>query len=171
MDAIPPEMAVGLVGVIIAVLNFIFTYWRTSKSDAAALEKRFGKVESDVRDLETRLKGDIRATAFTEDDRKCLHALSEHDALWWGVVKKEFPKILMQLHTPGLDQALNKFLTSGYALPRSEALELFSMLNREWEKANEFEDAAGRRIAIALFKGFLELELKLTPEEKVACKS
>lgn len=146
---------VGITGLSLSILNFLYTYWRTSRGDIKEYENRLTKLEE---------------CQFKEADRKCLNQLEIKMSLFWNIVEREFPKMLQQANTPRLDIMLSKIRSVGFSkLTKEEAQETYNLLNEQYEEISRNEDKTDRKIVLAFLKGALALQWSLITPETQLC--
>lgn len=133
-------LVLSIIGVGISILSLYLSSSRTTKEDTKRLENRL-----------TRLEGN----QFKPEDRECLHEVEVKMNLFWSIVEKEFPRVLMKQRTPVLDLLLEKAEINGVSnLTEIEQDQLLDGLNQEYDRALETEDS-GRAMAISLFRATL----------------
>ena len=134
------ELVLSVIGLLIALSSFY--YARKDRSTLGAKE------------LENRLTA-IETSQFTQEDRQTLTDLELKMGLFWGIVEKEFPRLLVQENTPALDVLLMKAYHAGIgAFTVTECQDLLDKLDYEYIQAIENEDS-GRAMAISLFRATL----------------
>jgi hypothetical protein len=125
----------------IAVTSLLYTLWHTSKQSTTALEHRITALENNQ---------------FIPSDRECLHEVDLKMKLFWGIVEKEFPKILHSEHTPKIDILLEKAMTGGVSkLSEDERNQLLTHLKKERRIALKESDKS-RAIATAFYEAILK---------------
>lgn len=104
-----------------------------------------------VKNLEHRLTA-LETNRFTASDRQCLQDLELKMSLFWTIVEKDFPRLLIQKSTPALDVLLIKSHSTGIiSLSLDELDQLLDRLNTEYINAIE-QELSGRAMAISLFR-------------------
>ena len=135
------ELALGIIGTAIAVLSIYLS--------------RKDQIIDTVKKQENRLTK-LEQFQFTQEDRQCLYELKMKMDLWWSIVEKEFPKLLIQKETPKLDILLEKASLFGVGyLKDKEKQDLATMLDDEYHTAIKNEDS-GRAMAIALYRAVVK---------------
>lgn len=137
---ISTELVLSIAGLLLAVISLYIS--RQDKGTEA------------VKDLEHRLT-ELESNRFTTEDRQCLQDLELKMSLFWSIVEKEFPRLLVQADTPVLDVLLMKAHRVGIAtFTPTERQQLLDNLDVEYINAIEREDS-GRAMAISLFRATL----------------
>lgn len=135
------ELVLSVIGLAVALGSLYF-----ARKDRAVGE--VGKLENRLATLE--------ANRFTQEDRDCLNELELKMSLFWGIVEKEFPRLLIQQNTPQLDSLLVKASMNGVgSLTDNEYNELVARLDQEYVSALDDEDP-GRGIVISFFRAILK---------------
>ena len=109
---------------------------------------------ANMKELENRITTNEQYR-FTKEDRDCMNEMKLKVDLFWSVVEKEFPKILVRHETPEFDKLLNKASDGLDKLSLEELSRLSSTLKSQYKIAKE-EENPGRAMAIALYKGVVE---------------
>ncbi len=135
------ELALGIIGTCISLLSLYLIRSDKSLKKIKSQENRLTKLEQNQ---------------FRPEDRQCLYELKTKIDLWWTIVEREFPKLLVQVDTPKLDILLEKAGLFGVDyLGDKEKVDLETMLDDEYQSAINTEDS-GRAMAIALYRAVVK---------------
>ncbi len=130
-------MGLSIVGILLAVISLFLSRQDKSTEAVKSLEHRLTTLESN---------------RFTAADRQCLQDLELKMSLFWTIVEKDFPRLLIQKDTPALDILLIKTYSTGInTLSIDELNQLIDRLNIEYINAIE-QELSGRAMAISLFR-------------------
>ena len=122
----------------------------------------------DDKSLENRITA-LEGAKMTPDERKCLNEVNVKVGLLYGILVKELGQSLKQDSTPEFDELLESLSLSKPANDE-QTLKLLGNVDREYVAAVASENT-GRRLALALLRGMLELDLGiLKPEDVCLCK-
>ena len=152
--AIDIGLGISIAGLLLSLTSLYLVRRDRNTTVITANENRITTLEKDVGTLQDQVP------SFTEDDRACLQKVDMRMDLFWTVVEKEFPKLLVQQHTPKLDVLLEKASLFGIkTFSMKEKRDLSTMLDDEIDKARETEDS-GRAVGLALYRATVEYELR-----------
>jgi len=161
----------SITGIILSLIGFLFTWYRTNISDIRKLENRLVTLEQhkvNSTQMENRL-ATIEANSFNPSDRESLSELQVKVGVFWSIIESEAPKLLKRVTTPYLDILLSKAETGLSHLSSDEQLELYELLKVQYE--NEIKgdvDAPGRALVNALYRARISMGLNTVEPEK--CK-
>jgi hypothetical protein len=130
------------IGVIVAIASFIVARARASVTDTRELEHRLTQLETNQ---------------FTKEDRQCLRDNDLKMKLFWGVVEKEFPKLLKQHRTPMVDKLLTKAAMGLDKLTPNETSKLMKALDNEFNIAVSQKNPR-RALMIAFYLKVMEFK-------------
>jgi hypothetical protein len=141
------DMALGIIGLTVAVASFGYSAQKVSKEDAKELEHRLTILEQNQ---------------FTNEDRKCLQTVAVKMDMFYETAKREAPDILKHEHTPRYDELLKKARDEGInALTSEEANELIGLICYdidEMKKMDENKVSPGKIFIAAVYSDIIKWE-------------
>ncbi len=134
-----PELLLGILGVVIAVISMVYSWVNSGK------------------EMESRLTA-LESNQFTAEDRRDLYAIDTKMQTIWKFFERDLPAALRSPHTPELDLLLDKAADGLGQMKVDEVKRLYKLVQLECEQEKP-ETPSLRIMTLSMYRSFLQHEI------------
>jgi len=147
------------IGSILAAVGAVATYFRGKMAQDEKIVKGFKEQDLRLLQIENKVQ-EIEVKQTVTDTRFNV---------FWGVIEKELPKILIRPHTPEIDSYLRK-MRDGHCLNNEEKRDIIQRMREIIDNPTNMDDkilVSGYIWVIARFESELAADKKIKEQERV----